>query len=629
MAQNHALLIGINKYPMLDPRYELSGCIVDVKLMKSVLQLRFGFQPQDFVELYDHDATQSAIRAAMQQLVITCQPGDCIFFHFAGHGSQRTCSDGTESSGLDSTIMPSDSGRQNKPNLDISDDEIGDWLEQLVGKTDNITLIFDCCHSGTITRDVSSATTRSVPADLRSCQDMGLDVEAKSRTRDVSGKNFLSRNEQFVVFSGCRDDELANEYSVIKDGNRLRHGALSYWLSQSMLSAKSQTTYQDIFELASQQITALFPTQHPQIEGRSNRVLFGTDVVQRIKYFTVQVGQNGAYSLNGGAAHGVVAGSKWAVYPDGTNHTEGISPLANATVTSVNAMSSAITIEPSDAELPSGARCVLFSTPVSIPKLSIDIGQLPQNTMQEIKAKLDASNLLSASEDALTADVTLTNTDLQWSALSRDEHPLIPLQPLETATDYARLIDNLETKARAQNVFALNHPQSSIKAAFVLYRSTDDGVSWEKIDANTRFVQGDRVAIEIINNDNRDLFVSVLDIGLAGKVSMFYPPGHNSEKLKAGLTLKIGFDHVKIPLFVPDNFHLSSGRETFKAMLSTDETSFSWLQQGGTRALSNDSVLQKMMEQSLQGNNTRDPIVNWGAPSEDWQGINCSFELTR
>ncbi len=629
MARNHALLIGINKYPMLDPRYELGGCVGDAKLMKSILQLRFGFQPEEFIELYDLDATQSAIMSAMEKVVNACQQDDCVYFHFAGHGSQKLCSDGTESSGLDSTIMPSDSGRQKKPNRDIPDDDIGEWLERLSKKTDNITLVFDCCHSGTITRDLTSAKARSVPADLRSPDEMNLVPNLRSKTRDLGGSNFLQRSDKLVVFSGCRDDELANEYTIHKDGHQLRHGALTYWLSQTMLAAKPKTTYQDLYESVSEQITTLFPTQHPQIEGRRDRVIFGSEHVEPIKYFNLQLSENGDVTFDGGAAHGVVVGSTWSVFPPGTNDTDGLTPLATATVTTVNAMTSELAVEPKDVKLSSGARCLMVSTPVTVPKFSVSIEDAPQDTAPDLTSRIENSNLLTIASDTLTADATLHHADTGWTALSRDEHPMIPFQALISSDDHSRLIDNLETKARAQNVFALTNPQSTLNVAFVLHRSTDGGVSWEKVDGNTRFIHGDRIAFEVINNDDRDLFVSVLDIGLTGKVSLFYPPGHNSEKIKAGLTLKCGFDHIKIRLGVPDNFHLPVGRETFKAMVSTDETSFAWLQQGGTRSLSSSSLLQQMMSQSLQGNNTRDPIVSWGEPADDWQGINCSFELAR
>ncbi|TRY29932.1 caspase family protein [Aliiglaciecola sp. M165] len=629
MARNHALLIGIDKYPKLDPRYGLSGCVSDARLIHSILTSHFGFQANEIRELYDDDANQTAIFQAMQKLVDEAQSGDCVVFHFAGHGSQRTCLDDSEGSGMDSTIMPSDSGRGAHPNLDISDDEIGEWLEKLSTKTDNITLIFDCCHSGTITRDPWAATARGAPADTRTAQEMGLSQKQKhSATRDLEGGSFLPRSDAYVVISGCRDDELSNEYSLQKDGTQLRHGALTYWLSQTLIAAKPDSTYQDIFESASQQITALFPSQHPQIEGRRDRVLFGTNRVSPLKYFNLKSVQGNTVTINGGAAHGVVNGSEWAVYPPGTNNTEQSTPLTKLTVMSVDALTAEATVESTAKTLTKDCRCILLSSPVAIPTLSIDISEVPEKIASTLQNMIDTSGLLDVSTSPATADLRIQSKDSQWTALSKDERPVLPLQDLQQEDDFSRFISNLETRSRAQNVLKLANPESQLNVDFNVYRSTD-GANWTKVDENTVFVHGDRVAFELINNEDRDLFLSVLDIGLSGRVALFYPPGHNSEKITSGQTLKVGFNQIKIQLGVPADFEQPIGRETFKAMISTDETSFAWLQQSGTRSLGPSTLLQKMMQQAMEGSHTRDPIISWAEPGEDWQGISRSFELQK
>ena len=38
------LLIGINKYPKLDARFQLRGCVNDVQVMSSILQENSSFQ---------------------------------------------------------------------------------------------------------------------------------------------------------------------------------------------------------------------------------------------------------------------------------------------------------------------------------------------------------------------------------------------------------------------------------------------------------------------------------------------------------------------------------------------------------------------------------------------------------
>ena len=71
------------------------------------------------------------------------------------------------------------------------------------------------------------------------------------------------------------------------------------------------------------------------------------------------------------------------------------------------------------------------------------------------------------------------------------------------------------------------------------------------------------------------------------------------------------------------------GRETFKAIITTDETDFSWLQQSGTRSVGLPSQLQQMMERACEGEKTRDVVMTAAAPMEDWLTINRSFELRK
>ena len=82
--------------------------------------------------------------------------------YYSGHGSRRRARRPTKPSGKDATIISSDSGRGDDPNLDVIDDEIHAWLGDLSQVTSYITLVFDCCHSGTISRDVFGDTARWV-----------------------------------------------------------------------------------------------------------------------------------------------------------------------------------------------------------------------------------------------------------------------------------------------------------------------------------------------------------------------------------------------------------------------------------------------------------------------------------
>ena len=82
------------------------------------------------------------VQAALDQLVSNTQPGDTLFFHFSGHGTQVPSDDPSETDGLDEAIVPTDM------NIIVDDD-----LRVILCKVplgSHLTMLADCCHSGTM-----------------------------------------------------------------------------------------------------------------------------------------------------------------------------------------------------------------------------------------------------------------------------------------------------------------------------------------------------------------------------------------------------------------------------------------------------------------------------------------------
>ncbi len=158
-----ALLIGIDDYENVN---DLDGCVNDVENMKSLLRDKFGFEEKNIVTLINEQATRKAILNTFQQhLIVQAKQGDIVVFHYSGHGSQMrdAAVDGDEADQFDETIVPQDS---RKPGVfDIPDDSINGLLRSLSEKTDNVTLVFDSCHSGTVAR--AAGKVRTVEKDER------------------------------------------------------------------------------------------------------------------------------------------------------------------------------------------------------------------------------------------------------------------------------------------------------------------------------------------------------------------------------------------------------------------------------------------------------------------------------
>ena len=158
-----ALLVGIDDYENVS---DLDGCVNDVENMKSLLRDKFGFEERDILTLVNEQATRKAILDTFQRhLIAQAKQGDIVVFHYSGHGSQMKDAriGGDEADQFDETIVPQDS---RKPGVfDIPDDSINGLLRLLSEKTDNVTFIFDSCHSGTVAR--AAGKVRTVEKDER------------------------------------------------------------------------------------------------------------------------------------------------------------------------------------------------------------------------------------------------------------------------------------------------------------------------------------------------------------------------------------------------------------------------------------------------------------------------------
>ena len=93
--ENYALLIGANQYPALEERWWLKGPANDVQLVAQYLtsEAPVPFAAEHVTVLSDGvpgstAPTLAAIRGAFAELTVEVQPGDFVYLHFSGHGTQ-------------------------------------------------------------------------------------------------------------------------------------------------------------------------------------------------------------------------------------------------------------------------------------------------------------------------------------------------------------------------------------------------------------------------------------------------------------------------------------------------------------------------------------------------------------
>jgi hypothetical protein len=142
-----ALLIGINEYP--DPESRLEGCVNDVFRVSAALQ-ESGFSSEDIRTVFDDRATAAGILERLHWLLDGVCPGDVRFLYYSGHGAQVPDYGAfNKIDHVNECLVPYDFDWS--PERAIMDTQFHDFYSQLPYDS-RFVAIFDCCHSGGMTK---------------------------------------------------------------------------------------------------------------------------------------------------------------------------------------------------------------------------------------------------------------------------------------------------------------------------------------------------------------------------------------------------------------------------------------------------------------------------------------------
>ena len=225
-----ALLVGINEYDRDSSGWiPLKGCVTDINLQKELLINCFGFQAGDILTLSDGAATRQNILTAFEEhLIAQAKPGDVVVFHYSGHGSRVEDKDSED--GFNGTIVPVDSINNGK---DEVKDIMGRTLFLLTSalKTENVTMVLDCCYSGGTTRGNFRVRSRSgenlaVIAAEKEYQQQWL---AKL---NLSPQEFKQRRQQGIAKGVAITSAQKNQLAVDVSFDGFAAGVFTYAMTQ-------------------------------------------------------------------------------------------------------------------------------------------------------------------------------------------------------------------------------------------------------------------------------------------------------------------------------------------------------------------------------------------------------------
>lgn len=264
-----AVLIGINRYRI--PGADLRGCVNDVKNMAGVLTTYYGFAGRDLVTLTDLRATKKAMETAIKKLVASGKKGDVLLLHYSGHGSNVPDDNGDEADHRDEILCPTD--------LDWNDPLRDDWLRKTFDGLRagvSLTVVMDCCHSGTNTRAIApfdhpiKERFLPCPLDLMATES-GRKLRGALRGRLGRAPRGAKRKGDIVqadipevLITGCRDTQTSADAKIGGTFN----GALTYYLVESIRKAKGKLTYRELHTQTVARLKSHDYDQVPQLEGQ-------------------------------------------------------------------------------------------------------------------------------------------------------------------------------------------------------------------------------------------------------------------------------------------------------------------------------------------------------------------------
>ncbi len=272
--EKRALLIAIDKYNPPpgtkiagDARssfQNLDGCINDARSIHTIITNRFQFPVANVDSLYNEAATRSGIEKSLYELLDRSNAGDVAFIYYAGHGSQVANSLAVnEADKKDESMVPSDTW---KPGVkDIRDKELAVIYNKFIDKGVKLTVIMDCCHSGSLSRGPGE------PGRFRFIADPNYDAKDNSQPtppEDRPGGNFL-------IMSAAQDNEYAQEQ---KDEYGLSHGAFTLAFIQALNQQSVDASALNLFTSVRAILKSNGRKQEPVLggaEARQQQTLFG------------------------------------------------------------------------------------------------------------------------------------------------------------------------------------------------------------------------------------------------------------------------------------------------------------------------------------------------------------------
>jgi hypothetical protein len=611
VATHWAVLIGVNFHG--NQIKGLKGAVADVQAMEQYLRAQ-GIQQ---IEVLTSDAspdpesklpkeapsqwpTFENVNSSLERILQVSKRGDCVYIHFSGHGTQTNATSSEyshkETGDLALVLFHKDYGVRYMRGY-----ELAGLLERMSSRGLFITVVLDCCFSGSVIRrdDTEPSSIRAIPYDT--AIDIAFPFDQRLRPsihRNIqSVPTWLIDPKAYNIFAACSPHEKAQEMRLGPNSTE-RRGALSCFLLRALKASRgAQITTRSLYNHLRLKFRQFWPRQTPMQYGRVEVSFFGTLGGEHNSGVFTALRKGQDLYLDAGLAHGVCKDDEFALYP-----------LASTK------------LDPSGAGSPSFYACI--NTVKELTATLIETTSQPENSRHEthwqanpislstwkVPVQLDASDGLRAqwmeaashktflhlvSEDDKgypTLFYISLNSEDKYEILDSSCHPIkllpaVPRNGLESITNVCNILEHLSTFKYAAGIENLT-PRVPFEESFTIQLLDGSG---------NRYLPGELIPVRpdeeftlsVENYSTTALFFEIFDMGPLWQITKVLAGG--GEEFKVITPKKqqddrpehTGRQDIQFRAFIPEELKAINEYECediFKVFITSQATSFAALQ---------------------------------------------------
>jgi pimeloyl-ACP methyl ester carboxylesterase len=467
MSNLFALLVGINGYPVKP----LQGCINDITAVEDYLNAVYGsssdvkLNVKRLTDVDEEEPTRENIIKGFDHFS-KAKAGDTCLFYYSGHGSYSPAPTEfwTDSNGFVQSFVCIDS--RTPGGRDLMDKEMGFLIWKTVRENPgiNFVAITDCCHSGTITKNIddSGITDRMCPGDsvITKVEDyLGFNYSkngesAYAASVDGHGNRRITvKQGEHIHIAASRDNQTSKE--LVIDG--VRRGAFTHSLLKTLYTNGGNIGYKNLINRTSILVRNLVPDQNPDVNingelnaKEKNKIFLNQQFEAKDQKFLVYRDPKYGWCVQAGSIHGVSIGDK-----------VNIEAIGETTITGTNADFS--TVIDKTAFGTSDKTYMASIKRQLIQPISISFGtNVPLNVQNLIQSSSTTTSLVTVSKENSGQFIIRFEAKHTFVTKPGEEQPLFNPLPITNKDEADFFIEQLESICRWVKIQELNNPSTEL-----------------------------------------------------------------------------------------------------------------------------------------------------------------------